>query len=71
MSKALQGFLGKLNLLKANATIEGWKTVFLTDVIAQGGDRLSISPFYYSLGMRTGYVRLDVVLLLANILYRR
>ena len=33
-----------------------------------GGDRLSISPFYYSLGMRTRYVRLAAVLILANIL---
>ena len=33
-----------------------------------GDLRLSISPFYYSLGMRTRYVRLAAVLMLANIL---
>ena len=47
---------------------EGWMTVFQSDVIAQGGIRQSISPFYYSLGMRTCRVHLAWCIRMAFIL---
>ena len=40
----------------------------IPDVIAQGANRQSISPFYYSLGMRTCRVHLVDVLRMANLL---
>jgi len=42
-----------LNLLKPNATTEGWLTVFYTDVKTQGGIRQTNYPFHCNCDMRT------------------
>jgi len=34
----------QLNLLKPNAATRGWLTVFLSDVVAQGGDGQPVAP---------------------------